>query len=225
MNKYQQLIRQTVSYAVKAGVLVAGVGIIYSAISLYADSVAGQKTGLEGKLAQDSALLANLRSQMDKSGEAEKRFVELQGNRTTDELVANFEGLQIFLRNAAARYRLSDTQITLAKEVPTDKPELKNFTYDVLLRPRLGLTFKAISDAHVFSFIHDLEHAAPGLIRIDKVELKRASRLADMTDNTISKLKQGTSELLVEGSIELTWIRFAPRENKTGPATPSTAAP
>lgn len=222
MNKYQQLTKQLIRQAIRAGVLLAITGGIYFAASSYEASVIQQKAAAESKFTQDDSLLTNLRGQMDKSGEAEKKFLELQGPRSTEDFSAGFDVFQNFLIKTKDRYRIS-ADIKLAKEEPTNKAELKNFAYDVLVRQNLELSVKAISDAHLFAFLNDLQTKAPGLVRINKFEFKRAAAAADLSDETINKLKTGTYPLLIEGTIDLTWIRLVLKETKS--TTADTSAP
>lgn len=224
MNKYQLLTKQIIRHAIRAGVLLAITGGIYFAASSYEDSVIKQKAAAEAKFTQEDSLLTNLRGQMDKSGEAEKKFIELQGTRSTEDFSASFDVFQSFLIKTKDRYRIS-AEIKLAKEEPTNKAELKNFTYDIFVRENLELTVKAISDAHLFSFINDLQTNAPGLVRINKFELKRSSTAADLGDESINKLKTGTYPLLVEGTINLTWIRLAPKQATSTTADASAPKP
>ena len=224
MNKYQQLTKQIIKHAIKAGILLAIAGSVYAAASYYEEGTIKRKAAAEAKFAQDDALLTNFRGQMDKSGEAEKNFVQLQGTRNTQDFSESFDVFQNFLIKTKDRYRIS-AEIKLAKEEPTNKAELKNFVYDVLVRQNLELTVKAISDAHLFAFIHDLETNAPGLVRINKFELKRVAATADLTDESINKLKIGTYPLLIEGTIDLTWIRLVPKAVKPTAADASAPKP
>lgn len=212
MNKYQQLTKSTITIAVKAAVALVISGGIFAAAAFYEGSVLTKKNEAEAKLKQDDGLLSNLRSQMDQSGEAENKFSALRGGREAADFSASFEDLQNFLRITKDRYRIS-ADLKITKDEPTDKAELKNFPYDVLLRRNLELKVQAISDAHIFSFIHDLEQSAPGLIRIDKLEIKRAAPTADLTDQTINTLKTGATPLLVDATIVMTWIHFEPKKS------------
>ncbi len=220
MNKYQKLIKALITTAVKCfAVLAIAVGA-YVAVSMHKESVLKQKTEAELKLSEAEAMRNNLRDQIDKVGAAEKRFIEFKGTREVDSFSANFEAFQAFLKASKDRYRLS-MELLPAKEIPTDKAELKNFSHDVMLRPKIELTVKAISDTHVFSFIRDMQRNSPGLVRIEKVSIKRLDK-SDLTDEVIGSLKTGASPLMVEAVIQLTWIRFVEKASKpaSGAAAP-----
>lgn len=222
MNKYQKLLKQLISTGIKCGVAVAIAGAIFAGASTYEDSVLEKKKEAEDKLAQDETLLTALTAQLDSTDSAQKKFFELQGGRTIDDFSANFEVFQTFLKERKNRYRLS-IEILAPNEIFSDKSELKNFTHDVKLRPKVELTIKAISDVHVFSFVRDMQRNAPGLVHIEKVTLKRLEK-NDFNEQTFATLAGGSSPLLVEATIQLTWLRFVQKDAKsnpnTAPATP-----
>lgn len=222
MNKYQKLLKQLIATGIKCGVAMAITGAIFAAASTYEGSVLQKKKETEDKLAQDEALLATLTAQLDSTDSAQKKFIDMQGGRNVDDFSANFEAFQSFLKAAKERYRLT-IEILAEKEAVSDKAELKNFAHDVMVRPKVELTIKAISDVHVFSFIRDLQKNAPGLVHVRKLSLKRLEK-NDFTDQTYDTLKSGASPLLVEATIELTWLRFVQKAAKpvanTAPATP-----
>jgi hypothetical protein len=222
VNKYQRLIKQLTATGIKCAVALAVAGAIFAGASTYEDGVLQSKKEAEDKLKQDETLLATLTAQLDSTDTAQKKFIEMQGGRNIEDFSANFEAFQAFLKAAKDRYRLS-IEILPAKEAVSDKPELKNFTHDVMVRPKVELTIKAISDLHIFSFISDMQRNAPGLIHVEKVTLKRPEKV-DFTDQTYDTLKSGASPLLVEANIQLTWLRFVQKATKpdanSAPATP-----
>lgn len=185
-----------------------------------------KKTEAESQFTQNDGLLTSLKSQMDKSDQAQQKFYELQGERTTEDFSATIEAFKTYLTDAGARHRIEKIGFKNAKEQLTEKADLKNFAYDVMVRDNIEITFSAISDVHVFSLISDLQKKAPGLVLIKKVEIKRANKALDLSEAEIAKLKTGAASLLVEGTITMTWIRFIPKETKTnGAASPAPAAP
>ncbi len=218
MNKYRQLTKRITKLAaiIVATLLVCG-GLL-AAASMHAQSSMEQKTSMESKFSQDNSLLGNLRTQLEKSGESQKRYAEIQLNRNSDDFTATIEDLREFLERSALQHGLNKANIKSSKEAASDKPELANFNYTVMLRQRYSISFKAVSDVHVYSFIDDLRRSAPGLVRIDKVEIKRD---ADLSEVFFSQIQTGTTPLLVDATIEFTWIRMVPKatEEKKADAT------
>ncbi len=221
MTKYQRLTKKTVKAAVLAAVVLGIFGGIYGGLSYYADSVAQQKSEASSRYDQDVALLNTLHNQLEKSGEAQKRYAALQAERTSMDFAANIGAIKQYLSSAKSRYHFDHVSLKPAKEVPTDKPELANFSYNIMLQPHMTMQFLAPSDVHVFSFIDDLRRSAPGLIRIDSVKLKR---VADMTEAVFGQMSAGMAPNLVDATVEFTWIHVTPKDTKDPNATaPGTA--
>ncbi len=214
MNKYKQLTKKIARTGITAGAIVGAIAAVYVGVTMYAGSVSEERKKYEDQYTQDRGLLADLQSQMTKSGEAEKRYIAIQADRTNPDFEATMDGpggLNDFLRDAKTRYHFDKLTIKPVKEVLSDKRELANIQYNVLLRPHLVIQFQAVSDVHVFSFIDDLRRAAPGYVHIDKVELKRT---ADINDSAVQQMQAGSSPILVNALIEFTWIRITPKESK-----------
>ncbi len=227
MNKYKQLTKLAAKTGISAAILVAICGAFYVGVSMYAENVAKQKSEVEKTVNADSDTLRNLQDQMNKSGEAEKRYAALQEKRETQLYASSIDEFFRFLSQAKTRYLIENLVRTVKppKETPSDKEELKHFkNYDVMVRP-LKFQFNAVSDVHVFSFLEDIQASAPGMIRIDSLTLKRVS---DMSEVSYTNLTSGSNPLLVDAKLEITWITVVPKEQKEGAeatAKPNANAP
>jgi hypothetical protein len=224
MNKYKQLTKKTAKTGVGAAIVVGICAVFYVGLSMYAETVAKQKSDVESKVTTDQGLLGSLKDQMNKSGEAEKRYASLQENRTTQSYSSSLDQFFDFLRQAKGRYQL--TQFNRIgkppKETVSDKPELAHFkSYDVMTRP-LKFQFNAVSDLHVFSFLDDIKASAPGMVRVDMLSIKRAS---DLNEVSFNNLATGASPLLVDAKLDITLITIVPKEQKEEGATPTAQPP
>lgn len=212
MNKYKLLTKQTVRAGVTSAIMIVVCIVIYVGASFYSDSVAKDKTDAENKLASETSTLANLRDQMEKSGAAEKRYAGLQQDRVSQEYYNTPEEFQKILGALAKQYKITDTKIgRWAKEVPSDKPELKNFEkFNIFTRP-VHLEMKGISDMHIFSFLQALQAAVPGIIRVDMLSLKNTS---EMVEGSFRDMGDGKIPIHVDAIMDLTWITVAPKAVK-----------
>ncbi|MES2985013.1 MAG: hypothetical protein V4735_07495 [Pseudomonadota bacterium] len=221
MNKYKELTKQTVRMTIMALIVVAAAGGVFAAVSMISGNIDKRKTDAESKYASDSGMLTSLKSQLNKSGEAEKRFVAIQLNRPSPDFSSSLETLKDVLSKAKGQYGFGQFTLTRADELPTDKAELANFNFNITVRPRMSLTIQAVSDVHIFSFIDDLQRTAPGLIRIESLQLKRTK---DMDDAAISQLRGGQLPMQVEGKIEFSQIGVVPKAADAAPGAPATPA-
>jgi hypothetical protein len=230
MNKQRILKQKATKTAIKGAAVVAVMTGVYFGVTMFAEGSAKNKTDAESQANRSQTLLSDLKSQVDKSGEAEKRFAEIQTARGLEVLSTadigtyydgSFERFRKTLTDTISRHRLADSKLSGSlKEEKTTRPELANFDYEIFLRPKLKIEFSAISDVHVFSFIDDLKRNAPGLIRIDSVTMER---LSDLSDATMVALQSGETPLAVKAAVEFTL--FTLDEKKTEPAEGSAKSP
>lgn len=210
MNQYKELLKKTVRLAITRLLIVAGAGAVCAGIYLAADGVSQEKTAAERKLAEENNRLQMLKTQFEKAGVADKRYMELVGTR----LQPNFAMIAIdepWLKSVVDRYRFDrkDTILDPATEEESDKPQLQQLSHKILVRKPVEFKFKAISDTHVFSFIDELQRGLlPGIVIVDSLHLKRT---ADITQETLSAAQQGLTPLSVEGKITFTWLGVVPK--------------
>lgn len=217
MSKYTDLRKTTLKTALMFAGAVLTTSLVYLGLSLVEGSVNEQKTSAESKFNADSGLLAALRDQMNKSGEAEKSYAAIQESRVSKSYETDLKTLRDYLSGARERFKLSDLKMKSVTSEISDKPELANFTHNIQVWNRFRITFKAVSDVHVFSFLEDLRSATPGFVRVDALEIKRVS---DFTDQSLSAIRiSGAMPLNVEAKIEFSWIGLSPK-NKTPTPTP-----
>lgn len=215
MNKYKQLIQLVIKQAIMSGIVSAVAIVLYVGVSMLESKVSEDQKNAESKLQADKTMLSSLNTQMDKSGDAEKRYLALVEKRPVG--AADFSGklddFKAWLIKARDFYHLQMSEkLSTDPEAPSDKPELVNLQgYNVTLRPKFKFDFQTVSDMHVFSLLEDLQNSAPGLIRIDGVSVKRS---AEMTDSIIDGLRNGQVPMLVQATVELSVIGVREKEIK-----------
>lgn len=213
MNKYKQLSKQIARSGVVALVVVGISGAVFGGISFFASSVEESRAQAEKQYNEDKSKRNNYSEQMSKSNEAEKRYAAIQESRSTADFAANFAVLRTWLVNAKERYRLSDPGISSGTEAATAKPMLKDMPYDITERSGMKLTFKAVSDVHAFSLLEDMRSSAPGMFRVEAMELKRTGT-QDLDEGATQRIRNGVMPLLVDATIELKWIGIVPKPPK-----------
>lgn len=220
MNKLKRLQRKVARDCAIALGVAFGVFVLMMAISMLAEGAAKKKTEAVSQLSQDQAQLNNMRTQYNKSGDAEKRFVSIQLSRDNKDYTANSEAMKDFLRAAKDHYRFTDSfKLSLANEKPSDKPELTGLNYDVSIREPMKIELEAISDVHVFSFIKELMRNSPGFVRVTKIDMKRKQ---EMTGEIFTQMNNGSAPAQVSATIEFSWVGIQP---KKGTAADAKGAP
>lgn len=222
MNKARQMQKNLIKLgAVVGGIVVVCVGIMMVTGSM-ADGANQRKSAAENARNNDASQISTMRTQIEQSGDAEKRFVDISLHHTSGDYSANTDALKEWLREMKDKYRFSDSfKLTLANEKKSDKPEFSALNFDVTVREPMKLEFGAISDTHVFSFVNQLQHDMPGMVRVTKLDITRKS---DITTASLREFAAGGTPENVDADIEFTWVGLSPKENKTDSAA-GTAVP
>ena len=223
MNKAKTMQKKLIKLAViVAGILAVSGGIMMVTGSL-ATKATERKSAAESARNSDSSQVSTMRSQIEQSGDAEKRFVEIALNHSSNDYSADTDVLKAWLRDMTERDRFSDDfTLKLANGKPSDKPEFTNLNYEVTVRQPMQLEFGAISDMHVYSFVRQLEQDVPGMVRVTKLDVKRKT---DLTASSFRDIASGAGTGNVEAAIEFTWIGISPKETKNNAAGAAPAAP
>lgn len=197
--------------AIVGGIVVISIGAMVLTSSL-ADSAAQRQAAAESARNSDNAQISTMRNQIEQSGDAERRFIDIALNHTNNDYSANTDTLKNWLRAMKDQYRFTDNfKLTLANEKKSEKPEFSALNFDVSVREPMELKFGAISDTHVFSFIRQLEHDMPGMVRITKFNIQRKT---DITTASLREFSGGAAPENVSADLEFTWIGLEPKQEK-----------
>ena len=219
MNKLKALRKTLMREAAIAGAVLGFCFALTLASGMLAASGEKTKNEANAQFAKDQSELSNLKNQINTSGTAEKRFLEISAGRNNDDYVADSDAMKTLLREAKNTFRFADNfKLTLAPVKGGDKPEFAGLNYDVSIREPMRIELSAMSDIHVFSFIQHLQAQAPGIIKFTRMELKRT---ADMDTVALTAMSGGQIKELADATLEFTWLGVAPK--KSNPVTPPAA--
>ena len=212
MNKYAQLRKAIIKSAITFGASIVGCVGLYIGTDEFSTSTDNEKTEAERLLTQDRGRISDLASQLDKSGIAEKRFLESQANRTNPEYGPNSDILKEWLKNAITKYRLSSNlKLSLTQEVVGDNKLLNGTTYEAIEHPAMKIEYSSITDTHSFSFLDELMQDAPGFVVIESLTMKR---VADADKNVVNLLRSGSSPYLMDTKVTFNWIGLREKSTK-----------
>lgn len=219
MSKLKYLQKKLMMQAAVIFGAVAACGAILAVTASLETAAAQRRTNAQNAINNDNAQIASMRAQLDKSGEAAKRFVKLEIAYPSGNFNADTDAMKNWLRNAKEFYRFSDRfKLTLAMESPAKNAALGGPNFTVLERDPMKLEFDAMSDIHVFSFLDDLLRHTPGFIRMRRFELTRKT---DMDAASFQQMRAGVNPDFVSASLEFLWvgIEAGPARETTAPAT------
>lgn len=204
MNKQKRLLKKLIRQGIISAAIIAGFGGLYAFTYSMLESSISEKSAADKALSQDQSKVTQLSNQLEKSNIAEKRFMETQSDRSNFDYSANTNTLKDWLKDAIIKYRLSPNfKLSLTADQKVDNKDLTSTNYEAIEHPDMRFEFNAISDAHVFSFIDELQHAVPGFVIIDNLTLKR---LGDVDKNTITLVRSGATPYMIEARISFNWV-------------------
>lgn len=216
MNKQQQLTKQVTKSGILAIVVACVFAIVFYAANQFNAAAHNAKVNAENALSADMAKMASFTSQIDKSGDAVKRFISIEQARDNLVFAADIGVLSNWFKQAKQQYRFSDAlAISIAPERPNDKSDLQTLDYTVTLRPDMEIkNIEAMSDIHIFSFLQEFMRHANGLVSVSHVKL---SRKADLNPTALAQIQSGVAPVLIEGEIRFDWVGIV-RKQKPEPA-------
>ncbi len=215
MNKQAVLKKALIKQGVVTAVILVIVGSVYFFTSSMLDASVPEKNNAESAFQKDQSDISTLKTQLDKSGIAESRFLEIRAERENLDFSSNKEALKEFLRDAQNRYRLSSSfKLNLTPEKLIENNNGGQSNYETYEHPGMRIEFSALSDAHVFSFLDDLKRNAPGIIKIETINL---SRLGDIDKTTIDQIATGATPHTINAIIGFNWIGIKEKEKKPEP--------
>lgn len=210
MNKLKLMQKQVgMASGIALAALVVTGGIMAFTGSL-AGSAATRKAEADSNRNQAQSQLQSMQAQIEKSGDAERSFLDIQRAHSDPDYAASSEAIKDWLRAAKAQYRFSDTfKLTLALEKKSERGEFSGMNFDIMVREPMKLELDAISDTHVFSFIDGMLREAPGFVRISKMDMQRKS---DMSMNAYRYMLTGAGVDFVKAQLEFSWIGVQAKE-------------
>jgi hypothetical protein len=212
MLKFKFLVKRLgIETAIMAVLIAFTAGLLLLSGSLSTQATE-DKTRAESAMNQDMSQLTSVRNQLEQSGEAEKRFVQIQLARNNLDFSGGTEALKQWLRQAKTQYRFANNfKLNLPPQKPTDKSELSGVEYNIGVREGVMIELEAMSDLHVFSFVDDLSRNAPGLVKVTGVEIERKE---EMTQGVLAQMMGGVAPNLVAAKVKITLIGITPKDRK-----------
>lgn len=228
MNKQKRLVKRLIRQASISAAMVSVVGgFCYFTHSLLNGSET-EKTTADRAFSKTQTQVNALKSQLDKSNTAERRFEETQGTRENVNYSANQNNLKDWIRTTIVRYRLSPNfKLSLTPDKLVENKELNGANYQAIEHPGMKFEFSAISDTHIFSFLDELKSAGPGFFLIESLSIKRTG---DIDKTALTQLRAGNAPYLVDAKVSFNWIGIEEKpvsaeENASTASAPSKASP
>ena len=162
------------------------------------------------QLSSTTSQLGTMRNQISESGSAQERYVGIRLQRDQEDYEADNALMRERLVALKEKYRLTDDlSIKLSPEEVVKTREFSALNHEVAIRKEMLLSFGAMTDLHVFSFLDEFQRVMPGVVRLTKMSLVRKK---DLDVSVLSQMTSGGNPPLVEAKIEFLWATLKAKE-------------
>lgn len=177
------------------------------------ESTESELRTLKGAISARRGEIAQLQDDFTKLEAQRVRFEELKGLgffSEQDRVIARekFDEMQNLSRVLSAKY------VVKAADVKTDA-DLEKAEHVVLSSP-VTVQLDALDDIDIYRFVYLLETSFPGHAGIEKIQLKRGSRV---NEAVLRQIGSGNPVVLVSGTVDFLWRTAVPKGDVQGIAS------
>ncbi len=170
-----------------------------------------QLRSVKGEISSKESELTRLQEEFEKIEEMRDRFQALETSGffgEQDRVVARkkIEEIQEISRVLSASYVINAAKFE-------KNADLKKARHVMLSSP-VSVSIEALDDIDVYRFIYLLQATFPGHVRVDRVELSRATRV---NDSVIRQIGAGRPIPLVKAGVDFTWRTAFPEDRIAAP--------
>jgi len=222
MSRLQSLKKQVTRESALIGGGVVAAFVLMMGTGYLSEGAIQRKNMAQSQFTQSESQLGMMRGQINKSDDAEKRYIDIRLDRNNDNFLNDTDELKELLKQMKEQYRLSDNmRLTISADKVSERPEFQALNYKVIVRDDMEITTGAISDVHLFSFLQDMNRRMPGVIRIKSFSMTRKS---NMSFENLAQLSSGSRIEMTDGTIKFTWLTLEDK-NPPKPAADDGAVP
>lgn len=164
-------------------------------VQMEVSNIRSQAAELQNKIAESTKY-----QEVWKNISANKKFV---GNLKFDDVNAKINTL-------AEKYLLSQPVIKMTIPEPLNQGILNRSTVNIAVSS-VNLTFEAIDDLRVLSFVADLMNSVHGYIVISNFEIKKTKKYSDQD---LVEISTGKNSGAIQTTIDFYWYFFKPKDDE-----------
>ena len=189
--------------AIAAGAIFILSGLAFG-ITSYEESVATDLQNANNSVNSLSSQITDIERKKNIISTSIKQYKDLKTRMDKNEFVLDPITAQEKLNNIRKEFQLNEPKVEFKEEIELTTPTYQNFPSITATFREVSLTFKALTDLHVYSFLNALKTEFPGLIKVNEVKIRRLSRI----DTSIIKgiVIAGQEPELIEANINFLWI-------------------
>lgn len=194
----------------KESMMIAGIVIVLSGVgfglSSYADSNQQDLTAANNSLQGVNAQIVEIERKSNIVSTSLDQFNSIKKRMDKKEFLLDTEVAQLKLNELRKKFLLSSATVAITDEKSLTTPALSRFSALVFSSRDVSITFKALTDLHVYSFINALKNEFPGFTKIYEVKISRLSKVNQSVKKGI--VYAGQEPELIEATVKFYWLGF-----------------
>jgi hypothetical protein len=213
MIKYNKLKQKMI----KEGAIAAGAIFILSGLAFgitsYEESVAADLLNANNNVNALSSQITDIERKKNIISTSIKEYKDLRARLDKNEFTLDPISAQEKLNNIRKEFQLNEPKVEFKEEVELTSPAYQDYPSITATFREVNLTFKALTDLHVYSFLNALKTEFPGLIKVNEVQIKRLNRI----DTNVIKgiVIAGQEPELIEANIKFLWIGLRLKDDQS----------
>tara|TARA_B100001123_G_scaffold188496_1_gene215333 strand:- start:1370 stop:2047 length:678 start_codon:yes stop_codon:yes gene_type:complete len=220
-QKRRLLVKQMTRIGIIAAVVLAVLGGAYFAISGMASSTEEEMNRLRASIQGDQNQISQLEQLVTDAGLAGEIYAELSLNRDVMTFTIERNQLPDILGKLNDTYFLNEMSLESEPPQTFTNTELGAVKREAVLID-YTLTFTAMSDHIVYSFIDALMRQSPGFIKVTELEVER---MAPLDLEALNKISRGEFVPVTKATVGIRWYGFRPVSESDTPQEGSDVVP
>jgi hypothetical protein len=208
--------RRLIKEGIILAVLLAALSVGGYMLSDYDDDTQSEKQARES---ENSALRAEHSSILQELGTGFEvsAFYETYIRNHSSTLLLDRGAASQWLGVLREKNHLANLSVTISPITDASMESIR-LKSGVLTKSDIHLTFGAISDNSIYSFIEALQRTLPGIVAIRELKFIRN---ADLSKSTVLELSQHRITPLVSGELSFVWLGIRPADDAKTAASPA----
>lgn len=214
MKKYARLRKKLIT---EGGIAAAIIAALIATIIFIEDNVTTeeqQQRVLKSNIQSLASQISNLEKKHGIVNKSMSEFRRLKDRQRRGDFKIDRDQATDIFNTLRRKYRISNLSMTITPKSTMINPELERPTAEITFS-EASLEFDAMSDIHVFSFIHDAEETLSGFLRITQFQIERQRKI---TPDVYISLSKGEEPRMISARVNFMWLGIDEKHKVTDEA-------
>lgn len=204
MNKNSILLKRLTRVGGLSLLVICGSAIFYSMVSSAVEEQATELARARTQLSFKQTEVNTFTNQLENTKDAQSQFSKYLLTRSNTEFSVNVEAVKALLNRLRDQLRLGqDLRLSLSTETQMTETNLAALPHTIMWREGTKLTFTALTDMHIYTFVDAMSKEMPGIVQITGLKVNRKGEGLDPRNLAI--IGGGGRPDLAEGELTFNW--------------------